>query len=341
MNILIVNAAITEFDETSLMTGGLGGSETWSIQLANAFIKKGCGVTVISNCKTHTAPNGVIYVSQNEFYDIITKRHYDLCIVSRCYSTLISEIENYKTCSNVFIQAHDENIYGESVDNLLSLNCFKGVATLSAYQELSIYEKSGLPWRYMTRIENGIDPELFKDINYTPQTQRLLFSSDYSRGGDIIINYITPCLNNIGVDFCSYINKNISYDGNVSFIGSLDKLSLYTEMGKRYCWFYPSIFNETFCITLLENIMCENDLILPLTFGMSSVLEPFYKDVSMTHTFNSTQDEFSLAVDEAVEKINLSITNHEKGAELRKELKNYVLNKYTWDLIADKWLKMI
>jgi glycosyltransferase involved in cell wall biosynthesis len=74
---------------------------------------------------------------------------------------------------------------------------------------------------------------------------------------------------------------------------------------------------------------------------MSSVIEPFVDDVSMKHRFDRNEDEFWMAVDEASNKINESINNHEKNAELRKELKNYVLSNYTWDIIADKWLKLV
>ena len=112
-------------------------------------------------------------------------------------------------------------------------------------------------------------------------------------------------------------------------------------MSNRYCWFYPGVFNETFCITMIENIMCENDIVAPLTYGMSSVIEPFVDDVSMKHRFDRNEDEFWMAVDEASNKINESINNHEKNAELRKELKNYVLSNYAWDIIADKWLKLV
>jgi glycosyltransferase involved in cell wall biosynthesis len=101
------------------------------------------------------------------------------------------------------------------------------------------------------------------------------------------------------------------------------------------------VLNETFCITMLENIMCENDIVAPLTYGMTSVIEPFVGDVTMKYRFDSTEDEFWMAVDEAVNKINESFCDYEKGEELRKELKNYVLQNYTWDRIADKWLKII
>lgn len=92
---------------------------------------------------------------------------------------------------------------------------------------------------------------------------------------------------------------------------------------------------------MIENIMCGNDIIAPLTYGLSSVIEPFVNDVSMKHRFDKSEEEFWMAVDEASNRINESFCNYKKGEELRKELKNYILSNYTWDIIADKWLKLI
>lgn len=347
MKILIINTCEWPFDEDSLNTAGLGGSETWCVQLSKAFVKKGQDVTILCNSETHRAQSGVQYISYNEINNIISQQKYDSIIISRDYSNLLSGIDYFKTSDNVFIQAHDVLIYGDGINKIKSFPCFKGVVTLSAYQERCIHNNCGLDWKYMTRIGNGIDPKLFENLNFTSNNKRLLFSSDYRRCGYILKDCIIPKLinlgtNNTGTDFCSYTKQDeIENNDNTQILGSLSKERLYQEMSNRYCWFYPGVFNETFCITMIENIMCENDIVAPLTYGMSSVIEPFVDDVSMKHRFDRNEDEFWMAVDEASNKINESINNHEKNAELRKELKNYVLSNYTWDIIADKWLKLV
>lgn len=341
MKILLISSVCTQFDENTINIGGLGGAETWVIQIANEFAFKGHNVFVVCNCATHKTNNGINYIAQSQLTEILSQEKFDLCILNRSYYDLFPEINKYKSCDNVFIQAHDVLIYGEDINTLSQYPCFKGVSTLSAYQERCLHNMCGVDWKYMIRIGNGVDHRIFEQLDCTPTSKRLLFSSDYQRGGDIIKDYLLNKIPEIGVDYCSYFIPNIEQNDKVSIIGSLGKHDLYKEMSKRYCWFYPSVFNETFCITILENIMAENDLILPLDWGMSSVLEPFINDVSMKHRFNDSWDEFYLAVDEATVRINDSITNHEKGEELRKELKNYVLCNYTWDRIAEKWLKLV
>lgn len=346
MKILLITRSGFQFDETSLNSTGLGGSETWCTQLSNAFSKKGHDTTVLCNCESHVSQLGVRYMNTNETSRVISEEKFDLIIISRDYSNLFSGIDYYKTSDNVFIQAHDYIIYGDEFSKIKNFPCFKGVATLSAYQEKSIHDNCYVDWQYMVRIGNGIDPELFNNLNYFPTNRRLLFSSQYLRGGDILKDYVSPRLVDSGADFLSpsySVNEIEGIEENecVRILGNLPKGELYKEMSNRYCWFYPGVFNETFCITMLENIMCENDIIAPLTYGMSSVIEPFVNDVSMKYRFDRSEDEFWMAVEEAVNKINESFCDYEKGEELRKELKNYALCNYTWDRIADKWLKLV
>lgn len=339
MKIIILNLGDWKFDETSLNQIGLGGSETWAIQLADAFVRKKHDVSVLCNCSPHIAWNGVKYIPHSELDNIVVNNKYDLCIISRFFSNIMSPIEYYHMSENVFLQAHDNRVFSlDDINQITQLKCFKGICTLSGYQERCIHDNNGIGWDYMFRIGNGIDPQLFENIDCIPTNKNLLFSSDYRRGCNIIYESILPKLNGIVADCCSYLTNSSE---NVNFIGSLNKHDLYTQMGNRFYWFYPCSVNETFCITALENIMCENDLILPINSGLITVLEPFINDITMKHTFTNGNEEYDLAVDEAVERINTSINNHEQGKELRAELKNYVLNKYTWDIIADKWLKLI
>ena len=173
----------------------------------------------------------------------------------------------------------------------------------------------------------------------------MLHSSCYDRGGSIleknIVQSYTKTIDGGGVDFCSYTGIGTNNNDVVNILGSLSKIDLYKQMANRYCWFYPLVNDETFCITMIENAYCENDLILPMAYGCSSILEPFNDEISMKHSFIKGNDEFKMAVDEATERIVKSITEHEKGENLRNEVKNYVINNYTWDVVADKWLKIM
>lgn len=341
------------FDETSLNKAGVGGSETWAIQLAESFSRKGNDVSILCNCKTHytyAGNNFVKYVSLNDADSCLRFNKFDLVIISRQYSNLIQIIDDLNASSNVYIQAHDTEIFGDDFKLISQCKNFRGVSTLSAYQEKSIHDKHNVDWKYFVRIGNGIDPALFQNRSFTPTNKRLLHSSAFYRGGEIVKKYIAPYYTQFitdgGVDFCSYADQPPQEKNKVlnrvEVLGSLSKPQLYDQMQNRYCWFYPLTADETFCITMIENIMCENDIIVPFYYGPTSVLEPFVNDITMKHNFRSDGGkEFNLAIIKAGERIIESINNHEKGEELRKELKNYVLQNYTWDIIADKWLKLI
>lgn len=343
--ILIIVPSGLSFNENSLFKQGVGGSETWAIQLSNALRNLGNSVTIVGMCSTHVAESGIEYFSTSEMDKILKTRKFDLVIISRQHSDILDKIDSYKTTDNAIIQAHDPDIVGNSFNSIKDLPCFRGVSTLSAYQERKLHDNCGVDWRYMARIGNGIDIELFKNLDFTARNKRLLHSSCYQRGGRIVEKDILPkylkTITEGGVDFCSYDTCSTCNSENVNVLGSLSKPDLYRNMSERYCWFYPLINDETFCITMIENVMCENDIILPLNYGCSSILEPFNNDITMKHNFISGDGEFILAVDEACERIIESINNRDKGRKLREELKNYVISKYDWNVIAKKWLSLI
>lgn len=334
-------------NENGLYSGALGGSETWAIQLAEAFVRKNAEVTLVCPTPSHLSVKGVLYINNTELGSLLKYHKFDLVIISRVVGNLLEIIDENKTSDNVFIQAHDVALYNYNI-NPTDYKCFKGVSTLSAFHEKCLHDYHGIAWENMVRTGNGIDPKLFQNMDMTPTNRRLLYSSEYKRGGSLLHDVIAPRIPDSGVDFAfsSYaINEEvldiINNNEYSKFIGCLAKIDLYREMSQRYCWVYPTWFPETFCITLLENIMCENDIITYAKFGMASVIEPFVNDISLKHSFYGTEEEFDLALDETVDRINESLDNHEKGQELRMELKNYVLTNYTWDKIADKWLKLI
>lgn len=344
MKVIIINSVGISFDENSLNKSGLGGSETWAVQLSNAFKERNIDVTVMCSCNAHVANNGVQYASFSEFNNIMKTQKFDLCIISRFYSDLIGVIDECKACDNVWIQAHDPIIFGDTFDSIKCLPCFKGVATLSAYQERTLHEKNGVDWCCMARTGNGVDTRLFEGLDFTAKNKRLLHSSCFYRSGKIMKDEIAMRLGLLmdgGVDFCSYADSPKEYDNVYSkYIGSFNKSDLYRQMAERYCWFYPLTMDETFCITMIENVMCENDIILPMNYGNTSVLEPFVNDVTMKHNFLGDKTEFDLAVNEAIDRIIKSVENHEEGEGLRMELKDYVLSNHTWDNVVDRWLKL-
>ena len=67
----------------------------------------------------------------------------------------------------------------------------------------------------------------------------------------------------------------------VRFIGTLSKVGLYAEMRKHACWWYPSTFNETFCITSVEAAANGNLPVLPLVNGPATIFKEFRDVVGM------------------------------------------------------------
>ena len=116
----IVNPVLQEFDESSL-SKGVGGSETWAIEIAKCFVKLGYHVIQFCLCENwHISASGVEYVPIKLFEARCQYQRFDYMIVSRCVNFVLYDddghpyihdiskiISSTKCCDNVYMMVHD------------------------------------------------------------------------------------------------------------------------------------------------------------------------------------------------------------------------------------------
>ena len=91
----IVDHCGRDYNEYSL-NGALGGSETWVIELASEFVRKGYKVIVFNgtNQVNHIdTVFGIEWVRMQDFNDYCKDNKFDYIILSRIYERMISQIE--------------------------------------------------------------------------------------------------------------------------------------------------------------------------------------------------------------------------------------------------------
>ena len=197
----------------------------------------------------------------------------------------------------------------------------------------------------MTIIPNGVDLDLFNNLCIDKQPDHsILWSSRAERGLSILTEDIAPLVRKVIPDFkvlCTQYADNPSFDYaklDVQCLGPLSKKQLYREMNKHAVWFYPSTFDETFCITAIENMMCNNSIAMHPAYGTSQ-----YQDyINIIQSNFSDANEYSNACNEAADIIVDCILNFNdnKYIQQRKAAKKFVIDNFTWDKIAMKFIDL-
>ena len=341
--IINANAAINYNDTLN----GCGGSETWAIEMANQFSKHGFNVLLFSPNCAWVNMIGIQYIPLNLLDFILSYTKVDYFFLSRYfYSNELNIISKYSLNKNLYIIAHDlaimldgNDITQEIIDNneVLSKHLQKicVMSEYGAYALTTVY--SNISEKYMLITGNGINSEFIKPLNCA-RDNNLFWSSRWERGLELLTYSILPLLKQYFPDMKIYVAQyenelpdNLRNHEDIIFLGKLNKEELYNEMQKHKVCFYPNIYEETFCITILEAILCDMELITVDKHGPHTTLKLFSHMLLNQYINFNNQD--------ILNKIALLIKNRMDNyykpdrITIRKIMKNYILNTYSWENI--------
>ena len=269
--VFVADGGFHTWSGTNILTTGVGGSETYIIEMARYIQQQGTfDVIVFCNCSQNETFEDVQYKHLNEFFSFINENHVHSCIISR-YSEYLPV--SYKGLTeNVYLVVHDLTPSGNviPIDNKL-----KKIFCLTEWhvQHMKEYFPSVLH-PYFVPFYYGIDTNRFLNTNNTPIIPyKFIYSSFPNRGllpllqmwpsiynkqplaslhiySDVNgtwVNQVAPDLmKEVRLLLVKYKHMNLFYHGWV------DKQTLANAWLSTDIWFYPCTFMETFCLTALE-----------------------------------------------------------------------------------------
>ena len=296
----LADGGFNQWSGSTILKQGVGGSETYIIELAKYIQKSGkYNVIVFCNCEKSEFFEGVEYRHILEYFDFVREVSVEHCIISR-YSEYIP-FSLKSNVQNVYFVAHDLTPTGM----IFPLeDKFKKVFCLSEWHVehfTSIFpqlKNITVPFYY------GIDKELFDNNNTSKKPYKFIYSSFPHRGllallqmwPRIIKKYPSASLyihcdvenqwvNENATEHMKLLKevlydmlKNIKY--NIYYMGWTSKEKLAQSWKTADVWLYPCIFRETFCLTALEaaiskTLVVTNDLAaLKNTVGDRGVVVP-------------------------------------------------------------------
>lgn len=331
---------------------GCGGSETWAIEIAKQFGSHGYNVIVFTpNPNIEFASNNVQYMPVNLMDLVLSYTDVSYFFISRYFKeSTLNIVAKYSLNKNLYIVAHDiiimmngQIITQDTINNNEILrNNLQKIIVMSNFGKDILQYYTGIEDKYFEVIGNGIAfDESQLDFN-KERDNNLFWSSRHERGLDLLVNNILPHIKkkypDIKVYVAQYENNlpdEIKNNESVVFLGRLGKKELYNEMLKHKVFFYPNTFTETFCITILEAILCENELITVNRHGPATTMQLFdclLMDPNVDFSDKKIQKQ-------AAEMIIDSIKNYDNPnrQKIRKILKNYISSEYSWESIFNKY----
>jgi glycosyltransferase involved in cell wall biosynthesis len=245
-------------------TKGMGGSETWIIEMAR-HISETRKFHVVVFCKTNTPEfyGSVGYNPIEMFHEFITQTEVEHCVVSR-----------YTQYIPVAIHSHVKNIYVVFHDLLLPELVIpidpkiKKIFGLSQWHQNLI--KKTFPQFEVDYINYGVDQELFSSKQKVKN--KFIYSSFPNRGLvvllklwpkiikmvpdatlDIYCNLEQEWVNTVAPEMMKEIKNLLKINKTgIHVHGWVSKSVLADAWKCAEYLFYPCIFEETFCLTAME-----------------------------------------------------------------------------------------
>lgn len=264
----------------------LGGSEK-SIVLLTESLAVENEVYVVGSVVEGNSQSGVCYIPTNKIFDVPNK--IDL-LVGVNYIHFLKYYQAFRVTSKWFWM-HNTDFYlwydGVELDaqvyNLQSSEINK-IVCLTNWHKQKIVEKYNVDGNRILVIGNPIDSSSFNPYMAKDKIPfSFIYTSHSERGLDKVLQewptikkkYSQATLHistpEYGLEFFlnNFFHKSIALDG-VTFYGSLDQKELYGLMAKCQIWYYPTDYEETFCITAVE-MMAHG--VLPVTSLKASLNE--------------------------------------------------------------------
>ena len=266
--IFVAPGGFNKWTGRDILTDGMGGSETFVVEIAQNIQKNNhFQVIVFCECEQPDTFDDVIYLPLVQFFSFVNQYFIHTCFISR-YSEFIPIAVESKI-ENIYILVHDVILTGQIIPSSPKI---KNVFCLSEWHVNYFVERYPQLKTITSEFNYGVDK-----IDECELTQKkpykFIYSSYANRGlyqllcmwtkildkepistlhiySDIYSNYMQTNFKELMDKIKDLLNKY--KDKNVFYHGWVSKKELNESWKSADVWFYPCVFEETFCLTAYE-----------------------------------------------------------------------------------------
>ncbi len=339
----IVFYAAGDFNDDSLITGGVGGSESAVIQMSRMLRDLGRKVIVFNETESPGACNGIEYRNHLDFYFLNRFNKIPIFISSRILLPFKAGVRAslkilwaHDECRTQFV--HDEDIASLNMDEIF---------TLSQWHKNDWSHHFKIPSERFYVTRNGVNPEDFDCLKGQPERKnKIIYASRPSRGLGILLALFPEVRRRIPEAelhiFTDTPAKTVMDDPEMApylsgveqpgvFLrGSLPKPAFYRELLSARVMAYPSIWRETSCIAAIEAQAAG----LPVVTSSEGAL-PETIQGGLVIPGDPTTPEF---LEKFVSEVCSLMEDDQRWEALSRKGKAVVRTQYRWSQIAVEWL---
>lgn len=270
--LFIVDGNWSSWSGADIETKGLGGSETWAVEMAATlaqWLPPGGKCVVMCKCEEASEYRGVLFVPLRECEVFLARHHVKVCVVSR-FSEYVP-VAAKSGASEVHLVLHDTAPVGNVIPNDAAL---RTVFCLTPWHHALFTRQYALLAPKTKSLGYGIDSA----SRYRPLQKRrhaFVFSSFPNRGLkellqmwprvravlpdatlQVFCNLQHEYVRRVSAEYMAAVDALLSAVQGVSVRGWVSKPELARAYGEAEYWLYPCVFEETFCLTALEAVAC-------------------------------------------------------------------------------------
>ena len=338
---LLADGNFNKWSGSSINKEGVGGSETFIIEIARHIQKNGIfQVYVFCKCDKVENFEGVLYTPIDQYFKFINTTKVHTCIISRYPEYLPLTYKGF--CENIFLSLHDVSRCGIIImdQKLKNVLCLSEWHYEEFTQKYEVLKHKTIPFYYGINIPNSVCNKIPYKFIYSSFPNRglinllemwpIIYQRQPLASLHIYSDVDGEWVNTVSKEMMQKIKtilKNISHM-NIYYHGWVNKSILSESWKTADIWLYPCIFEETFCLTAMEAAINKS---LVITNDLAALKNTVNGGIMIPGEIN---DDWK---NKALHEIFIYFDNRDN--EIYKNLinQNYLwASKYTWEDRAKK-----
>lgn len=367
MHIVFMHPTGDGYSPASPLTKPMGGTESAVVYLSTALARAGAKVTLLNNPKAEAVVDGVHLLPSDKIPPGLVDRCDALVVVSTAVGSRIRASFGKKVPIVLWCHLDIDQPFIGGLREQDERQAWNAYVMVSQWQAERFVGHFGLDAEQTYVIGNAISPA-FLDLAPAPawfetgQAPTLFYSSTPYRGLDMLLQcfpsiraqvpdvrlkiHSSMGIYGVGLarDGFRYLYELARNLDGVDYVGPVPQPELALSLQSAAALAYPTTFDETSCITVMEALACGADVLTTSKGALPETLHGFGYMLNSADLKNEFGTQNMLAnnfIEMSVHALNEARQNPVEAGLKRKARMEFVRQNYLWDRRAQQWMALV